>query len=214
MELGEAIGYFVYAFASFFIIVNPVEATVVFISLTQGLDQMERRHICRRTTTVAFIMAMLFALGGEMLLGFFQITIDSLRVAGGILLFLVAVDMLRAKQPKKVTEAELRDANEREDVSVFPLATPLLTGPGAITTIIILMGAATVLAEKAIVLAAMTATFLLTYVILRSSDHINRMLGLTGILVLTRIMGLILGAISVDFVARGAFNLYIEMAGI
>ncbi len=214
MELGDSFGYFVYAFASLFIIVNPVEATVVFISLTRGLDQMERRHICRRTTTVAFIMAMLFALGGEMLLGFFQITIDSLRVAGGILLFLVAVDMLRAKQPKKVTEAELLDANEREDVSVFPLATPLLTGPGAITTIIILMGAATVLAEKAIVLAAMTATFLLTYVILRSSDLINRILGLTGILVLTRIMGLVLGAISVDFVARGAFNLYVEMAGI
>jgi len=212
--LGDSFGYFVYAFASLFIIVNPVEATVVFISLTRGLDQMERRHICRRTTTVAFIMAMLFALGGEMLLGFFQITIDSLRVAGGILLFLVAVDMLRAKQPKKVTEAELLDANEREDVSVFPLATPLLTGPGAITTIIILMGAATVLAEKAIVLAAMTATFLLTYVILRSSDLINRILGLTGILVLTRIMGLVLGAISVDFVARGAFNLYVEMAGI
>lgn len=212
--MGDSFGYFVYAFASLFIIVNPVEATVVFISLTRGLDQMERRHICRRTTTVAFIMAMLFALGGEMLLGFFQITIDSLRVAGGILLFLVAVDMLRAKQPKKVTEAELLDANEREDVSVFPLATPLLTGPGAITTIIILMGAATVLAEKAIVLAAMTATFLLTYVILRSSDLINRILGLTGILVLTRIMGLVLGAISVDFVARGAFNLYVEMAGI
>jgi len=140
--------------------------------------------------------------------------VDSLRVAGGILLFLVAIDMLRGRQQKKVTEAELLDANQREDVSIFPLAIPLLTGPGAITTVVVLMGEADSFTEKSLLLLAICLTFLATFFILKFSEHIDHALGITGIMVMTRIMGLILGAVAVNFVAIGAWNLYRAIVGI
>ncbi|MDM7911667.1 MAG: NAAT family transporter [Methanotrichaceae archaeon] len=206
--------YFVYAFASIFVIVNPIEATMVFISLTSGMEQGAKKKIYWRATVVAFAIALLFAVAGDIVLQFFGITVDSLRVAGGILLFLVAIDMLRGvRQQKKITEAELRDANLREDISVFPLATPLLTGPGAITTVVVLMGAAVTIPEKAMVLLALSLTFIATYFILKFSEYIDQALGITGIMVMTRILGLILGAIAVNFVAQGTWNLYQAMLG-
>jgi multiple antibiotic resistance protein len=219
MEMTSMIGveshiaYFFFAFASVFIIVNPVEATIVFISLTPEASAGERARISLRAASVAFFIAILFALTGDLVLRFFGTTIDALRVAGGILLFIMAIDMLKARPKRKVTEAELADAGDREDVSIFPLATPLLTGPGAITTVIVLMGTAPGPAEKAVFLA-ITATFAATYLILRSSEYVGQILGLTGILVMTRIMGLMLGAIAVNFVAFGAWNIYAGLAGI
>ncbi|NPV61047.1 MAG: NAAT family transporter [Methanotrichaceae archaeon] len=214
MALADYFLYFIYAFASIFVIVNPVEGTMVFISLTSGMSGEEKKRIYRRTTLVAFFVALLFAVAGDLVLRFFGITVDSLRVAGGILLFLVAIDMLRSgRHYRKVTEAELRDASDREDISVFPLATPLLTGPGTITTVIVLMGAAATLTQKATVLLAISLTFLAAYYILKFSEYIDRVLGITGIMVMTRIMGLLLGAIAVNFVAVGTWNLYQAMVG-
>ena len=214
VEFAGNFAYFFYALASVFIIVNPVEATMVFISLTPEASAGERARISLRAASVAYVIALLFALSGDHVLRFFGATVDSLRVAGGILLFIMAIEMLKAKPRRKVTEAELADASDREDVSVFPLATPLLTGPGAITTVIVLMGTASGPAEKGAVLLAFTATFAATYLILRSSEYVDRILGLTGIMVMTRIMGLLLGAIAVNFVAFGAWNIYAGMAGL
>jgi multiple antibiotic resistance protein len=209
MTLIDYLLYFIYALTSIFVIVNPIEATMVFVSLTSGMSADEKRRISLHATSVAFAIAFLFALAGDFVLHLFGITVDSLRVAGGILLFLVAIDMLRGgRYQRKVTEAELMDANLREDISVFPLATPLLTGPGAITAVIVLMGAAATISEKSIVLLAIVLTFLTTYYILNFSDFIDKALGITGIMVMTRIMGLLLGAIAVNFVALGAWNLY------
>jgi len=214
METAQLLLYFVYAFTTIFVIVNPIEATLVYVTLTASLDARAKSRIYRRTTLVAFAIAILFSLGGDAVLRIFGITVDSLRVAGGILLFLVAMDMLRGvRQQKKVTEAELLDANQREDISIFPLAIPLLTGPGAITTVVVLMGAASSYAEKGLVLLAIVMTFLATYFILKFSEYIDRAMGITGIMVMTRIMGLILGAVAVNFVAAGAWNLYKAMAG-
>jgi multiple antibiotic resistance protein len=214
MEISDALLYFVYAFTTIFVIVNPIEATLVFVTLTCNQNSQERRHIYRRTTLVAFFIAILFALAGDLILRIFGITVDSLRVAGGVLLFLVAIDMLRGvRRQNKITEAELIDANQREDVSVFPLAIPLLTGPGAITTVVVLMGAAATLAERSLVLLAIALTFGATFFILKFSEYIDQALGITGIMVLTRIMGLILGAVAVNFVAIGTWNLYRAMAG-
>ena len=214
VEAAGYLAYFFYAFASVFIIVNPVEATMVFISLTPGAAAGERARISLRAATVALFIALLFAITGDYVLRFFGATVDSLRVAGGILLFIMAMDMLKARPRRKVTEAEMEDASDREDVSVFPLATPLLTGPGAITTVIVLMGTAAGPVEKGVVLLAITATFAAAYLILRSSEYVDRIFGVTGILVMTRIMGLMLGAIAVNFVAVGAWNIYAAMAGI
>ena len=214
MPANDMLLYFVYAFTTIFVIVNPIEATLVYVSLTSSLSPAERSRICRRSTLIAFAIALLFSLAGDAVLRLFGITVDSLRVAGGVLLFLVAIDMLRGvRQQKKVTEAELQDANHREDVSIFPLAIPLLTGPGAITTVVVLMGAAVGYAEKALVLLAIVSTFLATYVILKFSEYIDQALGISGIMVMTRILGLILGAVAVNFVATGAWNLYLALAG-
>ena len=214
VEAAGLVAYFFYAFASVFIIVNPVEATMVFVSLTPDATSAERARISFRAAAVAYFVALLFALSGDMVLRFFGATVDSLRVAGGILLFIMAIEMLKAKPRRKVTAAELADASDREDVSVFPLVTPLLTGPGAITTVIVLMGSAPGAIEKGVILLALTATFVATYLILRSSEYVGRILGVTGILVMTRIMGLMLGAIAVNFVAVGAWNIYAAMAGL
>ncbi len=215
MGINDYLLYFVYAFTTVFVIVNPVEATMIFVTLTTGMNPQEKSHIYRRTTLVAFSIAILFSLAGDAVLRLFGITVDSLRVAGGVLLFLVAIDMLRGvRQQKKVTEAELKDANEREDISVFPLAIPLITGPGAITTVVVLMGAAGTVAEKALVILAIVLTFVITFFVLKFSEYIDRVLGITGIMVLTRIMGLILGAVAVNFVAIGVWNLYRAMAGV
>ncbi|VVB71977.1 MarC family integral membrane protein [uncultured archaeon] len=215
MGINDYLLYFVYAFSSVFVIVNPIEATIVFVTLTSSMNQQERSHIYKRSTLVAFSIAILFSLAGDAVLRMFSITVDSLRVAGGVLLFLVAIDMLRGvRQQKKVTEVELRDADQREDISVFPIAMPLLTGPGAITTVVVLMGAAGTIIEKVLVIMAISLTFLVTFFVLKFSEYIDHVLGVTGIMVLTRIMGLILGAVAVNFVAIGAWNIYRSMAGV
>jgi multiple antibiotic resistance protein len=214
MEINTLALFFVYAFTTIFIIVNPIEATLVFVTLTTTLNAQEKSRIYRRATIVALAIALIFSVGGNAILRLFGITVDSLQVAGGILLFLVAIDMLRGvRQQKKITEAEILDANQREDVSIFPLAIPLLTGPGAITTVVVLMGAAKDIPEKGMVLLAIVLTFVATFIILKFSEYIDQAMGITGIMVMTRIMGLILGAVSVNFVAVGAWNIYRTMAG-
>jgi multiple antibiotic resistance protein len=214
MGINDDLLYFVYAFTTVFVIINPIEATMIFVTLTNGMNPQEKSHIYRRTTLVAFSVALLFSVAGDAVLRLFGITVDSLRVAGGVLLFLVAIDMLRGvRQQKKVTEAELKDANQREDISVFPLAIPLLTGPGAITTVVVLMGAAGTITERVMVILAIVLTFVITFFVLKFSEYIDRVLGITGIMVMTRIMGLILGAVAVNFVAMGVWNLYRSMAG-
>jgi multiple antibiotic resistance protein len=208
----EAITFFLHAFASIFTIVNPVGGLITFISLTSGLSAAERRDIAKRAVTIACVLAIIFAVSGELILRAFGATVDALRVAGGILLFMVAVDMMHARISREsVTAEEIKDAAKKEDISVFPIAMPLLTGPGAITTAVVLMRTGSTLDLKMVVIAAMLLTFALSYLIFRSADRVNRLLGITGALVVTRVMGLLLAAIAVNFVAVGTWNIYRSM---
>ncbi|MDI6886694.1 MAG: MarC family protein [archaeon] len=208
----EALSFFIYAFASIFIIVNPIGGSITFISLTAGMSATERREIAKRSVMIACVLAIIFAISGELILRFFGVTVDSLRVAGGILLFIVALDMLHARIPREsVSTEEIKDATKREDISVFPIAMPLLTGPGAITTVIVVIRTGTTLELKIIVILAILLTFALSYLIFRFADKINKILGFTGSLVITRVMGLLLGAIAVNFIATGIWNIYKSM---
>ena len=208
----EAITFFIYAFASIFVIVNPVAGLITFISLTSGMTADERKATVKRSVTVACLLAIVFAVSGELVLRFFGITVDCLRVAGGILLFTVALDMLHARVSREsVTAEEIRDAGRREDVSIFPIAVPLLTGPGAITTVILVMRTGAAMELKMMVILAILLTFALSYLIFRFANNINRIMGVTGSLVITRVMGLLLGAIAVNFVSIGAWNIYMSM---
>ncbi|MDY6861580.1 MAG: MarC family protein, partial [Thermodesulfobacteriota bacterium] len=131
---------------------------------------------------------------------------------GGILLFIIAIDMLHARISREsMTTEEIKDATTREDISVFPIAMPLLTGPGAITTVIVVIRTAQTLQLKIIAILAILLTFFLCYIIFRFSDIINKILGVTGSLVITRIMGLLLGAISVNFISIGIWNIFKSM---
>ncbi|MBW2690800.1 MAG: NAAT family transporter, partial [Deltaproteobacteria bacterium] len=160
----EAITFFIYAFASIFVIVNPVAGLITFISLTSEMTADEINAKAKRSVMVACLLAIVFAASGESILRFFGVTVDCLRVAGGILLFMVALDMMHARVSREsVTAEEIRDATKRDDVSIFPIAIPLLTGPGTITTVILVMRTGTALELKMTVILAILLTFALSY---------------------------------------------------
>jgi multiple antibiotic resistance protein len=208
----EALAFFIYAFTSIFIIVNPIGGIITFISLTAGMSAEERHKIAKRSVMVACLLAITFALAGELILRIFGVTVDSLRVAGGVLLFIIALNMLHAKISREsVTEEEIKDAADREDISVFPIATPLLTGPGAITTVIVVIRTGQTLELKLLAILAIILTFTISYLIFRFASKIDKVLGVTGSLVITRVMGLLLGAIAVNFIATGIWNIYMSM---
>ena len=208
----EAITFFIYAFASIFVIVNPVAGLITFISLTSGMTAGERNATVKRSVRVACLLAIIFAISGELILRFFGVTLDCLRVAGGILLITVALDMMHARVSREsVTAEEIRDATRREDVSIFPIAIPLLTGPGTIATVILIIREGETIELKVLVLVAILLTFIISYIIFIFSNKINKIIGVTGSLVITRVMGLFLGAIAVNFVSVGAWNIYRSM---
>lgn len=203
--------FFIYAFTSIFAIVNPVSGVMAFISMTAQMSKADKIYIARRSVLIACVIALVFSVSGEIILSLFNITANSLRVAGGVLLFLVAIDMLFARTTREsITTEELKDAKQRENISIFPIAMPLLTGPGAITTIIVLIRTAENIDSKMLVIGAILLTFIITFLIFSFSDYFNKVVGMTGMLVMTRIMGLFLAAIAVDFIStgiKGIFNL-------
>ena len=207
--MAQELTFFIYAFTSIFAIVNPVSGVMAFISMTSHMSRADKIYIAKRSVLIACIIAITFSILGELILKLLQITADSLRVAGGVLLFLVAIDMLFARTTREsITSEELKDASQRENISVFPIAMPLLTGPGAITTIIVLIRTAENLDSKLLVVGAILLTFIITFLIFRFSDYFNRVVGMTGMLVMTRLMGLFLGAIAVDFIFTGIKGIF------
>jgi len=207
--------FFVSVFTAIFSIVNPVSGVMAFISMTSNMKEEDKNYVAKRSVVIACIIAILFTISGNNIMRFFSITVDSLRVAGGILLFLVAMDMLFARTTREsITSEELSDAVQRENVSIFPIAMPMLTGPGAITTIILYItkgveeyniSLETVLLFE---IAAILLTFIITYLIFRFSDYFRKVVGMTGMLVMTRLMGLFLGAMAVGFISDGIWNIY------
>ena len=207
--MAQEISFFIYAFTSIFVIVNPISGVMAFVSMTSHLSKADKIYVAKRSVLVACVIAIIFSVLGDIILNLFNITADSLRVAGGILLFLVAIDMLFARTTREsITSEELKDAEQRENISIFPIAMPLLTGPGAITTIIVLIRTAGNLNLKLAVIGAILLTFIITFLIFRFSDYFNKVVGRTGMLVMTRLMGLFLGAIAVDFIFTGIKGIF------
>ena len=213
--------FFVSVFAAMFSIVNPVSGVMSFISMTSNMKNEDKNYVAKRSVVIGCIIAILFTISGNFILEFFSITVDSLRVAGGILLFLVAMDMLFARTTREsITSEELSEAVQRENISIFPMAMPMLTGPGAITTIILYITKGieeyniSLETVKLLEIAAILLTFFITYLIFRFSDYFRKVVGMTGMLVMTRLMGLFLGAIAVGFISDGIWNIYtLKVAG-
>ena len=191
------------AFAALFVVIDPIGLAPIFVALTAGMSPGHRRAIALRACAIAAGILILFALAGEAVLNFVGISMPAFRIAGGLLLFLTALEMLFEKrQPKREGRAE----TPTTDPSVFPLALPLIAGPGAIATMILLtdgaspLGAAQALAVMLSVLAVVLVLFLL-------ASTMERLLGPTGINVVTRLLGMLLAALSVQFVLDGLSDL-------
>lgn len=191
------------AFFTFFVIIDPVGLAPLFVALTRGADSAHRRGIALRATTIAFGILLLFAFFGEAVLGFAGISMPAFRIAGGLLLFLTALEMLFERRSQRREGQAQSAAPNTDDPSVFPIATPLIAGPGAIASVILLMGHAETVLDKAAVLAVLAAVLLLVLAAFLISGVIERLLGQTGINVVTRIFGMLLAALSVQFVLDG-----------
>jgi multiple antibiotic resistance protein len=187
-----------------FFIVDPLGTAPIFLAITEGQTAKERNRTALRASVVTFLILMVFAFVGEWILRLLRVTISSFQIAGGILIFTIALNMLQARRSRaKSTPQEEHEKQEGEDVAIFPLAIPMLSGPAAITTVMVLINLSTSPAHRMLVILAVTLTGLFCYLILRASGRLLNLLGQTGINVLTRLMGLLLAVISVQFVIDG-----------
>jgi multiple antibiotic resistance protein len=193
------------AFVMLVVTVGPYDVAPLFVGLTAHLKP-RRWHLAMIATLVATAVLVGFALGADVLLRWLGIGLPAFHIAGGILLLLLAIDLLFARQSglSSITPGEASEAHRVHDIAVFPLAIPLLAGPGAITSIVLLMEqAGDDVALRATVLAALFATMGLTLVILLMAERVLKVLGQTGINVVTRIAGIVLAALAVQFVLDG-----------
>ncbi len=196
----------VIAFTTFFITIGPVDVAFMFAVLTAGASARQRRMMALRGTLIATLILLPFALLGEAALSWLGISLPALRTAGGILLLLIGIDMVFARSSGGVstTEEEAREARGRADISVFPLATPLIAGPGAMGAAILMMTrAGQDWLGQAVVLGTLLLVLVLTLVCLLLAVQIQRFLGTTGSHVLTRVLGVLLCALAVQFVFDG-----------
>jgi len=194
-------GFLITAFATLFVVIDPPGLVPMFIALTTGLDPARRRRMALRACIIATILLTLFGLLGESVLGFIGISMPAFRIAGGILLFLTALDMLFERRTQR---REGQHADLDHDPSVFPLATPLIAGPGAIASMILLVGeGGGSWPVTFAVLGLMVAMMLATFLFLLAAPPLERVLGRTGTIVITRLLGMLLAALSVQFVIDG-----------
>lgn len=199
----ENIAFALLCFTSFFSLMNPLGVMPVFITMTANLDTKHQRRTAKKAMIAAFITLMAFAFSGQLLFKFFGISVDSFRIVGGIIFFQMGADMLQARLGKvKVAKEEIKQYVS--DISITPLAIPMICGPGCISNAIVLMEDAASMEQKIILIGIISLVCLLTYIILFSSTAISKMLGETGNNVLMRLMGLILMVIAVEFFLSGA----------
>ncbi len=193
--------FLITAFATLFVVIDPPGLVPLFIALTRGMAPDRRRAMARRACGIAAFLLAVFAIAGESILGFVGISMPAFRIAGGILLFLTALDMLFERRTQR---REGQQAEPDHDPSVFPLATPLIAGPGAIASMILLVGqAGPGWLGTVTVIGLMLAMMAVTWAFLLASPPIERLLGRTGTIVITRLLGMLLAALSVQFVIDG-----------
>jgi len=195
------LAFFITAFTTLFVVIDPFGTTPIFVAMTQDMDARARRMTAYRTCLTASGILIAFAAFGEAVLGFVGISMEAFKVAGGALLFLTALDMLFERRTKR--REDRAEVEEHPDPSVFPLAIPLVAGPGSIATIILLAGqhpGILGIAEACLVMLAVMAVVLAFFL---SGGLIARILGKTGLNVLTRLLGMLLAALSVQFILDG-----------
>ena len=196
------------ALSSIFFLVDPFAAIPSFIALTDGADAHGRRRMALRATLTCFIVLTAFALAGQYIFSLFGIKLPAFELAGGLILLLIGIDMLEAKRsPTQESQDETEEAVHKDDASIVPMGIPMLAGPGAISSVMVLVGEAGNWWHMGAILAAIAVTAVTSYWVLVGADRIRRVLGETGIRILVRIMGLLLVALAMQFFVNGLTEL-------
>ncbi|HKL05450.1 MAG TPA: MarC family protein [Roseovarius sp.] len=199
------VSFLITAFVTLFVIIDPIGMTPLFVALTQGMSSAKRRAIALRACITSVLLLIVFAGFGEAVLGFIGISMPAFRIAGGILLFLTALDMLfeRRSKRRKDQANEAEEEDDHDDPSIFPLSIPLIAGPGSITSVILLAGQKPGLEGVVWVSGVMLVVVLIVFVLFLMAGILERALGRTGINVVTRLLGMLLAALAVQFVLDG-----------
>lgn len=206
--MSDILAFSLVAFPAVFVIVDPLAVLPIFMAMTADDPPDKRRSMALRASLVAFGILAMFALFGGLIFKVFGITLGAFKVAGGVLLLLTSLDMLRAQTSRtRSSPDETEEGLAKEDVAIVPLAVPLLAGPGSIATAMVLVSRGDGLAYVAVVVVAIAVTCFVTWLMLRAGDRVIRVLGRTGMAVIGRIMGLLLAAIAVQILADGALDL-------
>jgi multiple antibiotic resistance protein len=208
--MNDALSFGLLCFTSFFTLINPLSTMPVFMTMTAGLTDNERTRTARKASIVALITIVIFALSGQLLFKFFGISVNSFRVVGGVIFFIMGMDMLQARLGQvKIKDSEVK--TYVNDISVTPLAIPMICGPGAITNSIVLMEDASTITRKIILFSMILVVMFITYLVFYSSSRILKILGQTGINVMMRLMGLIVMVIAVEFFFSGLKPIILDM---
>ena len=200
------------SFSAVFFVVDPVGAVPIYLAMTQS-DSPEKRHsIALRASIAGTLFLLLFALTGGLIFKAFGITLAAFKIAGGALLFLMAIDMIRAQPTRaRTSPEETQEGIQKDDVALIPLAIPMIAGPGSISTVMVLMGQASgSMRRMSAVIGSIVATGLITWALLRGGALAQRLLRQTGLNVVSRVMGLILSAIAVQFILDGLHDAYLQ----
>ncbi len=208
--MNELLTFGILAFTSFFTLINPLGVMPIFMTMSADLTAKDRARTAKKASLVGFIIILSFALSGQLLFKFFGISVNSFRIVGGVIFFIMGMDMLQAR----LTKVKLKDSEVKKyvnDISITPMAIPMIAGPGAITNAIVLMEDADGLTGAAVLVCALAMVVLLTYFILLSSSRIIKALGETGNNVLMRLMGLIVMVIAVEFFFSGLKPILIDI---
>ena len=196
---------FASAFVTLFVTIDPPGLAPLFLALTAGMTRSQRGQIAARATLIAFAILVLFALAGTVILTLFGITIHSFRIAGGLMLFFIAFEMIFEKRQERHERSAERavTADQVRNIAVFPLAIPLIAGPGAISATILLSGTYSDVLGRLTIILIVAINLAAAWLVFLVADRIDRYLGETGRTVLTRLLGVILAALAVQFVADG-----------
>ena len=212
----DVISFALLAISSVLIIINPLGATLIYVSLTTSLDRPSRNVIARDACRFALLILLVVAVLGAWILQLFGISLEAFRIAGGILLFGIGMEMVYAKTSRtKLTATEKYESRETDDVAIMPIAIPMIAGPGAITTTIVLMNEAIPLTPIAIAVVFFSIIFsiVITYYMMLNSDYIMSKIGQREYRAINRLMGMLLIAIAVQFVLTGIRTAFPLLAG-
>jgi len=196
--------YGLLCFTSLFTLINPIGMLPAYLSLTQGITRKERTNINRKGILTAGIVLMIFSFIGDSIFSFYGITINAFRIVGGFIFFRIGLNMLESKVSRmKATPKEEEEAHQKEVFAFTPFAIPMIAGPGSITSAMILSANSQNNMDKLVFITILIFTLLITYLIFQTSGRISKFLGIIGLRILQRIMGLLLMVIAVQFIIDG-----------